>query len=214
MKPPFDNSTDEGKELIRMWQESTLPGPFDPSKLAREISGQVRTFDRRIFWRNFREYAAGFLFMGFMLLNVVHPERRLIGFSGIAAVAFVMIYMWRSHRSTPQLDTTADARSYQAALLARYDRQIRLLRNVKYWYVLPLYAWMVLTVFLTRAPGARMTYLAVMTAFAAFIVWLNEGYAVRKLREQRKKTESMLQFSESRETGPASGNPPQAPESQ
>jgi hypothetical protein len=32
-----------------------------------------------------------------------------------------------------------------------------------------------------------------MTLFAAFIVWLNEGYAVKKLREQRKKAESMLE---------------------
>jgi hypothetical protein len=213
MKPPFDNSTDEGKELIRMWQEHTLPAPFDPSQMAREISERVRSFDRRIFWRNFREYAGGCVFIGFMLLNVVHPERRLLGIAGIAATVVVMLYLWWSHRSTPELDPTASVLSYQAALLARYDHQIRLLRNVKYWYVLPLYSWMVLAVFLTGAPGTRMLPLVIMTAFAAFIVWLNEGYAVRKLRKQRSEAEALLGFSESRETGLASGSPPSVPES-
>jgi hypothetical protein len=189
MKPLDDNSIDEGKELIRMWQENSLPPPFDASQLAREIAAQVKQFDRKIFWRNFREYAAGGIFMAFMLVVMVRPEGRLLAWTGIAAAGFVMFYMWWSHRNTPQPDLSADARSYQAALLARYDHQIRLLRRVKYWYVLPLYCWMLFAASHGRAP---LPMYIVMTVFALFIVWLNESYAVKKLREQREKAEKLL----------------------
>jgi hypothetical protein len=205
------NPMDEGKELIRMWQENTLPPPPDPSQFARDVAMQVRNFDRRIFWRNFREYAAGALFIAMMMFNVMVPERRLLGVAGIAATLFVMFFLWWSHRKKEDLDPSSDARSYQAALLARYDHQIRLLRNVKYWYVLPLYSWMLFA--LSGKPGMRLPYFTLMTAFSLFVIWLNEGYGVKKLREKRKIAEDLLAISENHETEPASGNPPSESES-
>jgi hypothetical protein len=85
-------------------------------------------------------------------------------------------------------------KSYQAALLDRYDHQIRLLRRVKYWYVLPIYLWMLLVIVTVpgRFPGGRITYFAIATLLAAFIVWLNEGYGVRKLRAARREAESLV----------------------
>ncbi|MDZ4797438.1 MAG: hypothetical protein SGI92_04705 [Bryobacteraceae bacterium] len=32
------------KEIIRMWQETALPQPFDPQQLAREIAARVHKF--------------------------------------------------------------------------------------------------------------------------------------------------------------------------
>jgi hypothetical protein len=45
----------------------------------------------------------------------------------------------------------------------------------------------------SRFPGGRITHLLANTALAAFIVWLNEGYGIRKLRAARKEAESLIQ---------------------
>lgn len=182
---------DHEEELIRMWQEHSLNPPINAAQLAREISTKVQKFDRGIFWRNFREYAAGVLLMAWFLWQSVDPSRRMLSVAGIAVVSFVMIYLWLSHRSNKPLDPSADARSYQKALLARYDLQIRLLSQVKYWYVLPIYAWMVLvlTQISSKASWWRFVF---VTVLSAFVIWLNESYGVRKLRAEREKAESLM----------------------
>src|SRR5262249_43327825 len=150
-------------------------------------------FDRKIFWRNMREYVAGGALIAWFLWLLRYPGQRHLPVAGLVAVGFVMIYLWRSQRKKQPLDPSADVRSYQTALLERYDRQIELLRRVKYWYVAPLYAWMMLVLFTTPAPNVgRVPYFIVFTAFAAFVIWLNEGYAVRKLRKVRQDAESLI----------------------
>lgn len=185
---------DQEKELSRMWQESSLQGPMDDGQLLRKIAASLEGFDRKIQWRNLREYIAGGALIAWFVWLSFNPATRLLAVGGIIAVGFVMIYLWRNSRQTPPLDPAADVRSYHAALLERYDRQIQLLRRVKYWYVLPLYLWMLLV--MTSGPArpvkVRIAYFVGVTLFAGFVVWLNEGYGVRKLRAARKSAEALL----------------------
>jgi hypothetical protein len=186
-------NADQEKELMKMWQESLSSAPMDGRQLAMAIAKRVERFDRKIFWRNMREYVAGGGLIAWFLYMLRYPGQRYLSMAGIVAVGFVMIYLWRSQRKKPALDPSADVRSYQAALLERYDRQIQILRRVKYWYVAPLYAWMMLVLFTAPAPNVgRLPYFIVFTAFAAFVVWLNEGYAVRRLRKARQNAESLI----------------------
>ena len=190
-------NADQEKELMRIWQESKLPAPVDARQLAAAIAARVESFDRKIFWRDMREYVAGGALIVWFLWLLRIPGQRYLSISGIVAVGFVMIYLWRSQRSKQPLDPSADVRTYQAALLERYDRQIELLRHVKYWYVAPLYGWMMLVLFTVPAPPARkLPYFAVFTAFAGLVVWLNEVYAVRKLRKARQNAESLIKGNE------------------
>jgi hypothetical protein len=186
-------NADQEKELMKMWQESMPPTPMDARQLAMAITSRVERFDRKILWRNMREYVAGAGLIAWFLWVSRDPGRLYLSIAGIVAVGFVMIYLWRSQRKKQPLDPSADVRSYQAALLERYDRQIELLRHVKYWYVAPLYAWMMLVLFTVPAPPlGRLPYFILFTACAAFIIWLNEGYAVRKLRKERQDAESLI----------------------
>jgi hypothetical protein len=190
------NEHDQEKELIAMWQQSNVLPPADTAELTRSLGARVKSFDRRIFWRNFREYAAGAVLIAFFIWMSFRPVMRLLSFGGIAAVGFVMFYLWRRHRELKPLDPSSDARSYREALLARYDHQIRLLRQVRYWYVLPLYLWMLGATAMTSSGRSAIgvaVSLFVTTAFSAFVVWLNEGYGVRKLKEERAKVETLLQ---------------------
>ena len=195
MNEPINHDPLDHEELIRMWQENSLTPPIDIAQLTREICAKVEKFDRRILWRNLREYAAGGVLIAWFLWQSFEPSRRMIAIAGIAAVGFVMVYLWLSHRANKPLDPSADARSYQKALLARYDLQIRLLSQVKYWYVLPLYAWVVLVITLVppRTSWSRPVAFAFATLLCAFVVWLNESYGVRKLRAEREKAESLVQ---------------------
>ena len=190
-----DEPGDPDQELRSLWQK-TLPGGMDAAQVAREIASKVEKFDRRIRWRNLREYAAGAILIAYFSFKLRDPSLRLTAAAGIAVVVFVMAYLWRSHRQLLPLDPAADARAYQAALLARYDRQIRLLSRVKYWYVLPLYLWMLLNILITvpsQQTARRIRAVLVVTALSASVAWLNEGWAAKKLKEKRKKAEALLE---------------------
>ena len=183
------------KELFEMWQATTLSDPSDAARLARAIERRTQSFDRTVYRRNFREYAAGVaVTLCFLVLAVRFPQVRVTSLAGFAAISVVLFSLWRSHRHQVQPDDTADLRSFHAALLARYDHQIRLLRGVKYWYVLPQYLWLLLVVFQTPAsrPAARAMLFVLSTAIMAFVVWLNQSYGVRRLEREKQKALEML----------------------
>ncbi|MFN7919614.1 MAG: hypothetical protein U0Q16_05930 [Bryobacteraceae bacterium] len=151
-------------------------------------------FDRKIFWRNMREYVAGGALIAWFAWMLRNPRHRGVSIAGIVATGFVMFYLWRSERNKPKLDPSADVRSYQAAVLDRYDRQIALLSRVKYWYVAPLYAWMLLALFAVPPPPmGRLAPFIAVTAFSGFVIWLNESYAARKLHKARQEAATLFE---------------------
>ena len=191
---------DQDKEIRQMWQESSPAVPGDAAQLTRTIAMTVQKFDRRILLRNLREYAAGAVVMGFFLWYVIDPAKaidpvkRLLAAAGMVTAVFMMIRLWLGQRGTPPLDPAADVRSYQAALLDRYDRQIRLLLRARWRYVFPAYLWMVLVNVIGpgQSPLRRVGGFLASTAFSGFVVWFIENYQVPRLRIARKHAESLL----------------------
>ena len=191
------------QELKQMWQESAFQQPANPSEIARQMANTIQQFDRKISRRNFREYAAGGVMLLVFAYCAVFDHGRIVSIIGVAAMSFVLSYMWWKHRDIKAPDPSADARAYQSALIARYDSQIRLLRNARYWYFLPIY---VVILAMTAASAmhrpARVspwTHAIVLAASLAFVtalyVWLarlNERHAVRALTEAKKQAESLL----------------------
>lgn len=101
-------------------------------------------------------------------------------------------YMLRFGREPEAPDASADAETYRLALVARYDRQIRLLRNIKYWYLLPPYVGLMLlfaSAFTGESHPGWAAYIApvLVTVVYAGIWWLNEVCAVGKLRTARDR---------------------------
>jgi len=190
MSTSFDENFD--KELIQMWQENTFPSSGSPSDLSRQLSGMVKKFDHRIRWRNIIEYSAGVVVLIRSMFEIAFGERLLFApLTGIAAVLFVMTYMWKQHRTTQPLDPGANASTYRTALLQRLDRQIRLLRSVRYWYVLPCWIFFVSVVTSDVLQGRRfvpsmMGFLSA-TALCVVVIRLNERVGLRKLEAERQR---------------------------
>jgi hypothetical protein len=185
--PPPDD------DWARMWQ-GHMVSDVDPERVARTIMAQVWRFDHMLFWRNAREYAAGIVLMVVFLAQFALGHDRIGAVVAIVSVGFVLGYLWWKHRGLQPLDPAADVIAYRAALLARIDDQIRLLRSVTWWYLLPLslpplwqagHAW-------KRSPWIAAFMLAVVAAVYAFLRWLNVTAGVRALLATRKKVESMF----------------------
>ena len=201
--PPLEQVSDDNfdKELMQMWQENACPLAGD-SDLARHLAGWVDTFDRKIFWRNFREYAASAVVIIGLACDAIFSDRLIAPLTGIAATLFVMSYLWWKHRGTQPLDPSADASAYRAALLRRYDQQIQLLRSARYWYVLPFWVFFLAvlgsgvikltTSFSYLAFLSLAVFFVILMALSVWLVWLNESASVRTLMEARRQAEAIV----------------------
>ena len=180
------------EEWASLWQ-GHVTSKEDPERVARTIMAQVWRFDQMLFWRNAREYAAGIVLLVVFLGQLAMGDDRVGALVGIGAVGFVMGYLWWKHRGLQPLDPAADVMTYKAALLARVDDQIRLLRSVTYWYLLPLFLptlWQAGRVW-NNSPWAAAVSLAGVIAVFAFLRWLNITAGVNSLRATRAKVESL-----------------------
>lgn len=180
-------------EWIQFWQMHAVAAP-DPDLHGRLVLTQVRRFDQKVWWRNFREYAAGLILMGVFAGLVVLGHDRRTGAIGFVCVGFVMAQLWWRHRRLKPLDPAADIATYRAALLKRYDDQIGLLRTMPYWYLLPLFvpALSIAVSVWPRSHARTSIFLAIVAAAYVFVGWLNVRRGVGMLRASRARIESML----------------------
>ena len=184
-------------DLEQLWKtqpvDVTMKGEDMRSVVLKKITG----FDRMIRTRNRIESLAAlavavfFAYAAWMQRNGIERLGSVI----IVAGALLIVYYIRRHGADgadPSPDQTVA--SFRRALVLKYEHQIRLLRNVKYWYLLPMF------VGLLTAAGGRLREEAgrrplswadaippvVYTLVFAGVWWLNEVYAVRKLQRLRE----------------------------
>jgi hypothetical protein len=180
-------------EWARVWQED-LTAAVDAERIGRRIMAQVWRFDQKIFWRNFREYAAGITMLAVFVGQLVMGADRVGALIGIGGVGFVMVYLWWKHRGLQPLDPAADVATYRLAMVTRIDDQIRLLRTVAYWYLLPIalpMLWQVARAWNQHPRTAGIT-LIVDAAFFVFVWWLNVVAGVRALETRRGNITEMF----------------------
>ena len=179
-------------EWTRLWQ-THMASAQDPERVARTIMAQVWRFDQTLFWRNAREYAAGIVLLVVFVGQLAVGDDRIGALVGIGSVGFVLGYLWWKHRGLQPLDPAADAIAYKAALLARIDDQIRLLRSVTYWYLLPLSLptlWKAMYVW-DKSPWAAVITVAIVVVLFALLRWLNVRFGVGALLATRASVESV-----------------------
>jgi hypothetical protein len=88
---------------------------------------------------------------------------------------------------TAKLSATNRGPTPRRSLVEEYDRQIRLLRTLKYWYIIPLWLGLMLVSAAYRSnQGCIMALLlaGLFTAVSAALWWFNEITGVRSFQRQ------------------------------
>jgi hypothetical protein len=185
-------------ELDDLWRGQTT-GPLTKGEDMLTIAMErVNRFDRKIKARNLRECLAALAvtaLFGFIAWHAPNALARAGNLMVAASSLWIAFCMLRYGREAPPPTPDRSAADFQQAMLRKYGHQIRLLKNVKYWYLLPPYAGLLLAsagiVENSRAKGQpawpQLIALAIYTAVFAAVWWANEVYAVRKLQRERAR---------------------------
>ena len=174
--------------VLEIWQSQ----PVEVTKMSlTEIRRRADKFERRIWWRNAREYVVGLIgvavYVSFFLKTHDSPHRVAYGFF-IAGIVWILIQLHRkaSARSIAlESDTATTLRTYRSEL----ERQRDALMNVWPWYLAPLApAFVVLTVVVAMThphplKWAELALMDVLVAAVFFGTWkLNRSAAQRLQR--------------------------------
>lgn len=206
------------EDMQKVWQEELTQQPNENVKaILAAVREKARAFDRSIFWRDAREAVAAIIVAAAFGWTGLAAGREGASpwLCWIAAVIPLGVAGWllvdrrRMRRVRPKGGATVLEEIDGA--LAEVRHQAWLLRNVLWWYILPLAAASLLFLFFvvlqTPLPaGARVIVAAVMLLIIAATnawVWRINRHAVRKHLEPQ-----IEELEKQRETfvAPQSGN--------
>ena len=192
------------EELQKAWQ-SQNPGAtvtINADLLLKEVRRNQHHFWMTIFWRDAREVGAA-AFLTWLFFHWAIRDREwslyLLSFSCFGVGLFMLVDRWLQRRKRPV--TNDPLRSCIEASLLQVNHQIWLLKNIFWWYLLPVLVGLgiliVSQICKSRHNGSYGVIF--LTGYALFCVlffwgvyWFNQ-YAVRKgLEPRRQELESLL----------------------
>lgn len=191
-------------DLSQLWHCPTGSPPLKGDTMLTLAMQKAHRFDRAIRTRNGIECVTALVMAVLFGRWGWHAPNTLMS-AGMwvvsASMLWIIFFILRYGRETASPAPNQTLTDFQQALLQKYDYQIRLLRNVKYWYLLPPYAGLLLVsagmisaLYRARQP-LWPVYIAVVvyTLVFAAIGWLNEVTAVGRLQRERERLASELQ---------------------
>lgn len=151
-----------------------------------EIRLRATRFERRIWWRNFREYVAGALVISFWIVigpRIFHGWERLPIVLTIAGTIYVMVQI---HRRGPARPVPADAgaRAWIQFHRLELERQRDALRTVWRWYLLPIVPGLAATIgvlVIKRGVNAPLIGSIILGALLFVGIWALNRWGARKL---------------------------------
>ncbi len=189
-------------ELHDLWLSQPQSSNTKGNDMLEMVQTKLKKFDRMVAWRNRIECiaaAAVALFFTWRALRAPNAIMKTGCMVVVGGAAWIVFYMLRHGSTGTTIDPSANLANYTQALVARYDRQIRLLRSVKYWYLLPMYVGLlILSVGMSvqRAQLGAPAWVdliapALCTVVFGVIWWINEVPAVRRLTKERAQVLSI-----------------------
>ncbi len=193
MMPPSD-------ELRRLWNSDSGSEGAHAAELLRRLERTTRVFNRTIRYRDLRETVAGAVVAAVFLWLASRdrtPLERAAHLWLAACGVWVVYYLWRYVKMSRKPAPDQTLLTYQQALLERFDRQIRLLKSAKYWYVFPFWIGFLFSAVAilvrTGSVAAFGLMVACVSLASAAIWWLNDVAGVRYLRDERRKVEALTE---------------------
>ena len=180
-------------ELENLWKAQPVDTAMRGEEMRVIVLKKIAGFDRAIRLRNRAEIVAALVvFASFACFAWVQKNgiQRLGSMVISASALWIIYYIWRHGSEPGDPDPDQTVASYQLALRRKYEHQIRLLRNVKFWYLLPLYVGLLVSstgILREHAEKGVLSWVdaigpLVYTLIFAGIWWLNEVYTVRRLQ--------------------------------
>jgi CubicO group peptidase (beta-lactamase class C family) len=192
------------EDFQKTWQhqDATKMISINADVLLREVRRNQQQFRRTIFWRDVREVGIAavlipvFIFMGLVLHNWTNY---LVAAACFVIGGYILLDRWRQRGNSPELGDTL--KNCAAASLAEVSHQIWLLKNILWWYLLPVFVPVAIsmcwpTLRLGKLTLGQSAFLLVSIGVVAlvywFLYWLNQ-YAVKKcLKPRQQELETML----------------------
>jgi len=191
------------EDFQRSWQsqDTAHKVSLNANALLAEVQRKQQCFRRTIFLRDMREIGVAALLIPVFLWGgwKVHWTLYLNAFGCFVIGAFMLLDRRLQRRTTPIRHGAL--KDCVTTALADVSHQIWLLRNVMWWYLLPLYVPMVLFFgwSMLDAPGpifmrlwALQIPIAFVTALYAGIYWLNQTAVKKSLEPRRKELEEIM----------------------
>ena len=187
----------EHNELRELWCSEPSSKTTDAKDILEFVQRKANHFDRIIVVRNWIEYTAAGVLMVVVGSYAFRSDNALVKAGWLvmaASMAWIVFYLVCFGKGPSTVDPSQDLMRYANALANRYDHQIKLLKSVKYWYLLPPYLGLLLETLGALQERARgglrwidLIWPAIYTAVFAVVWWLNEVYSVGRLRKERAK---------------------------
>jgi len=202
------------EDFQKSWQaqEGGKKISINADVLLNEVRNNQLLFRTRIFLRDAVEVGVAavlvpiFIVSGLRISWTLH----LCAFGCFVVGAYFVVDRWRQRRMTP--DMHGSLKDCAVTSLAEVRHQIWLLKNVLWWYLLPIYAPIMVFFSWTawRMPGPVAMKILMLLLLAGFVTvlyagiyWLNQ-YAVKKSLEPRQgELEKLL--NELEPEGPSNG---------
>jgi hypothetical protein len=189
--------------LQQAWQSQPDP-TLDADRLVREFRRGQQQFAAMIFWRDAREVGISLVLLPVWLgmgVGIGLPWTWYLVMPGLLWIAAFMTtdrIRQRRRRALPGDPLVRGVASY----LADVEHQIWLLRNVHWWYLMPLAVPMLAFFAQTfwRASGGNAWEMAISTSFVtavvggvnAWIYWINQKAVRSTLEPRRQELAAML----------------------
>jgi hypothetical protein len=159
-----------------------------------EVRRRSECFERRVYWRNVREYVAGAAGIAWLLTIVWLEHGRLLlpSLILVAGTVYVMVQLHR--RSARTLPSNAGLRSALEFHRMELERQRDALRSVWRWYLLPFVPGLLAVLVgagLDRGFSPRLLIIAVALALMLIGVWRLNQWGARKLERRIEKIRAM-----------------------
>jgi len=170
--------------------------------LLKEVRRNQQQFRATIFWRDVREIGVAFLLFGYFLQRGLHHQDWtdcLVGFACLEVALFMVADRFIQHQKRPLTNDTL--KGCVESSLHQVNHQIWLLKNVFWWYLLPIAAALGISVgysawhdrhSASSAIVGWIVYVLFGVALYWGIYWLNQ-YTVRKsLAPRQQELQSLL----------------------
>lgn len=192
-------------EFKQAWQRETSQTrlTIDADLLLKEVRRNQQAFAATIFWRDVREVGTSLLMVPVWIYLGLKFSLPWTWFLALPSLLWIAGYMLtdRMRQKRQSHEQAEPLRQSVQHSLTQVDHQIRLLRRVLWWYLLPLalpiLAYCVQVMWRERS-GGWLTVLvgSVVLAFVllvfAGVYWLNQYAVGAELEPRRRELETLL----------------------